>query len=183
MDDRAHISSRLPVNENPMVDENEKAPFSGSGPKSIHVPGNQIRNKSSSRSEAHNSANFKTRHDAWKSRKEEETQVILDSQLATAALGFQLSSDPPSPHHEQRSWIKRSTPQIHPEFSESVAIETRQYPRTKQGLMSPRRALQKVSPSSSDDVEDTSLFLALLDTEQEAYASKRLLTQRASQIA
>lgn len=183
MDGRAHISSRLPVNENPMVDGNEKAPIPGMVLKPIHAPGNQIRTSSSSRSEAHNSANLKTRHDARKFSKKEETQVVLDTQLATAALDFQLSSDPPSPHQEQRSWIKRSAPQIRLEFPESGAIETPLYPRTKQGLMSPRGTVQKVSPSSSDDVEDTSLFLTMLDTEQEAYASKRLSTQRASQIA
>lgn len=133
-DNRAHGSSTL----------------SGMEPSSTHAPGNQIRHITSACCEANNSANTKTSRDTGRRRRKEEMQVILDTQLATAALDFQLSSDPPSPHYEQRSWRNRTPPSQRLIISEAPELDHRGNAQpTRPAPTSPKECAQPALPSSS----------------------------------
>ncbi|TID19922.1 hypothetical protein E6O75_ATG07382 [Venturia nashicola] len=136
-------------------------------PSLSHTSGDRTRNTTSTRHKALNPANLKPSRVAGKYRREEETQVILDTQLAAAALDFQLSSDPP-PHPEQSfrnslspSWQRL----IVSEMLKSNSRTNSRHVRTEPNSKSSWKITQSAPPSSSDYEANTSLFVAMMGTE------------------
>ncbi|QDS76698.1 hypothetical protein FKW77_000737 [Venturia effusa] len=146
----------------------ETAPFSGMETNLPRASSGHIRINTSFGQGARKSANAKTSVNTRRCRKKEETQVILDTQLAIASLDFQLSSDPPSPHHEQYAHINMSAQSQRTIVSASPVLRSSKdsvYTRTRPVPKGSREVTQTAPSSSSDYEVSTSLFAAILGEE------------------
>lgn len=164
---------------------NKKPPLSDMELSLSHTSRNRTRDNTPApiRHEALTPTNTKSSHDVQTRRGKEETQVILDTQLASAALDFQLSSDPPSPHYEQPSRASRSLPPQRLSIPELTASGPRKNPlstRTRPVSKSSRDLAQSALPSSSDHEANIFLFAAM--TEKEV-GEGRQPTRRVMQLA
>ncbi|KAE9965512.1 hypothetical protein BLS_007596 [Venturia inaequalis] len=156
-DDRAYSCS---------TSVNKKLSRSGTEPSLSHTSGFRTRNITSTRREALGPSNPKS--SPRRRRRKEETQVILDTQLATAALDFQLSSDPPSPHPEHRSRNNHSPPRqrlIVPKMPELDSRTDSRHMRIELDPKSSRETTPPAPPSSSDYEANTSLFVGMMETD------------------